>query len=126
MPRTIRIVLVDDHDPLRQLSRLWIEHDERYVVVGEAASGSEAINVVGEQQPDVVLLDVAMPEMDGLSALPFLKSVSPATVIVVYTNHEQYGPVALKKGAAAVYDKADPMAAMLDGIASLVVRSPCA
>ena len=116
-------MLVDDHDPLRRLSRLWIEHDERFEVVGEAASGIEAINVVSELRPSVVLLDVAMPEMDGLSAIPFLRSVSPSSAIVVYTNHEQFGRLALKKGAAAVYEKSEPMAAMLDGIAAIASPS---
>lgn len=116
----IGIVIVDDHHAMRRLTRLWIEQDPRFVVVGEAATGLGGINLVTEEQPDVVLLDVAMPQMDGLSSIPFLRSASPRTVIAVHTNHYEYGLLGLKKGAAAVFDKGDPMSEVLDGLVKLV------
>lgn len=120
----IRIVVVEDHDALRRLTLLWIEDDARFEVVGEAADGLEAIEAVTAQVPDAVLLDLALPQLDGLSAIPFLRSAAPGAPIVVYSNHDEYGRLAARRGAAAVIPKTQPLSEVLDEIARLVASPP--
>ena len=65
---TIRVVLVDDHPMVRSGLRFILSGTDDIVVVGEASNGAEAIRLVGELQPNVVVMDVMMPELDGISA----------------------------------------------------------
>lgn len=85
MDERIRVVLVDDAEDVRELIRFSLEIDGRFDVVGEAADGAEGITVVEATTPDAVLLDVAMPVMDGTAALPIIKERAPDTAVVVYT-----------------------------------------
>ncbi|PWN03969.1 hypothetical protein DJ010_07940 [Nocardioides silvaticus] len=82
-PAKVRVLLADDYHDLRELMRFQLER-AGYDVVGEAADGEQAVALAAELRPDVVVLDLAMPEMDGLQALPALReSVPDAKVIVV-------------------------------------------
>jgi DNA-binding NarL/FixJ family response regulator len=82
----ITVVLVDDHRATRVLLRQFIELDGRLTVVGEAATGREAIEVVGREHPDAVILDQEMPEMTGTQALPELVRIVPPVIIVMYSS----------------------------------------
>ena len=75
----IRIVLVDDVEEVRSLVRLRLELDGRVEVVGEADDGVTATAVVAVTRPDAVVLDLDMPGMDGLRAIPAVRAVSPGT-----------------------------------------------
>lgn len=86
-----RVVLVDDDSDLRTVTRRLLERDGRFVVVGEAGDGAEGVDVVSEQQPDVVLLDLAMPVMDGVRAIPAIRGKSPGTRVVVLTGIDDPG-----------------------------------
>ena len=81
----VRVVLADDRPELRATVRLALELAGGFDVVGEAGTGADAIAVAREQQPDLVLLDVLMPGMTGLEALPYITNVAPATKVVILT-----------------------------------------
>jgi DNA-binding NarL/FixJ family response regulator len=88
MSTPIRVVLADDTAEIRMLLRLTLEPDGRFEIVGEASDGLEAIEVVAEAHPDAVILDLAMPVMDGLEAIPKLKECCPKTKIVVLSGFQ--------------------------------------
>ncbi|MFP5351958.1 MAG: response regulator transcription factor [Actinomycetota bacterium] len=79
----IRVLVADDLPEIRTLVRTNLEFDGRFDIVGEAANGLEAVDMVHRQKPDVVVLDLAMPEMDGLAAISKIRQSSPATKILV-------------------------------------------
>ncbi|MBH1936519.1 response regulator transcription factor [Streptomyces sp. AV19] len=108
---TIKVLLVDDHQVVRKGLRTFLEIQEDIEVVGEAADGAEGVARAEELRPDVILLDVKMPGMDGIEALRRLRSLdSPARVLVVTSFTEQRTVIpALKAGAAGyVYKDVDP------------------
>lgn len=80
---TITVVVVDDSEDLLALVREALEHTGRFEVVAEAADGEQGVAAVGDSQPDLVLLDIAMPVMDGLQALPLIRDRCPDAVIVM-------------------------------------------
>lgn len=83
---TIRLLLADDHRMLREgLRRSMI--DEGFDVVGEADNGEEAVRLVAELEPDVVLMDVSMPEMDGVEATRVIRSTDSTTRVIMLTMH---------------------------------------
>lgn len=98
----VRILVIDDHAILRAGLRLLIENQPDLVVVGEAGSGEEAIKQVGQLKPDVILLDINMPDLDGISALPSLKELAPSSKVLVLTMHDDavYLREALEAGAS--------------------------
>lgn len=103
-----RVVVADDVDDLRFLLRLEFESQGGFVVVGEAATGAQALKVVAEQRPDVIVLDLDMPNMTGFEALPYLRQQNPDTAVVVYSAFAIPGPVAdqlIEHGASAVVTK---------------------
>ena len=101
MDEPIRILLVDDHKIVRQGVRAFFDAHEGIDVVGEAGSGAEAVKLVEERVPDVVLMDLIMPGMDGVEATRLAKDVSPRTQIVVLTSYHDDEHIfpALKAGA---------------------------
>jgi two-component system response regulator NreC len=99
---TIRILLADDHAVLRTGLRLLLTSQNEYEVVGEASSGTETLALAAELQPDLILLDLSMPALGGLDALPTLRQLLPAAKILILTMHDdpQYLRQALKHGAS--------------------------
>ncbi|MHB8598324.1 MAG: response regulator [Ktedonobacteraceae bacterium] len=89
MSEAIIIVLVDDHNIVRQGVRAFLEAQTDLSVIGEASSGAEAIRLVQELIPDVVLMDLIMPEMNGVEATRRIKQVSPRTHVVVLTSYHE-------------------------------------
>jgi len=84
----IRIVLADDHQVVREGTRRMLEREPDIEVVGEAADGSEAVRLVQEHRPDVVVLDVRMPGMSGIDATRQIKRAHPETRVLVFTAHD--------------------------------------
>lgn len=78
----VRVLLVDDLSDIRLVMRLLLEADGRSEVVGEASDGAEAVRLTRELHPDAVVLDLRMPGMDGVSALPLIRGAAPSTVVI--------------------------------------------
>ena len=83
---TIRVLLVDDHHVVRQGLRMFLSLDPELEVIGEAVNGSEGVRLARELKPDVILMDLLMPVMDGLTAIPILRRELPETEIVALTS----------------------------------------
>lgn len=110
-PALPTIVIVDDAAEVRSLVRLRLRLSKRLDVVGEAEHGAEAIEVAREHQPDLMLLDVSMPVMDGLETLPRVLEVSPGTRVVMYSGFQEQGLAhrALELGATVFLEKSSSL-----------------
>jgi DNA-binding NarL/FixJ family response regulator len=99
---TIRVLLADDHDILRQGLKMLLSMQQEMQVVGEARTGREAVVMAQELMPDVVVMDITMPDMDGLEACQLIRSQRPATQVLMLTMHEseEYFLQSLRMGAA--------------------------
>jgi DNA-binding NarL/FixJ family response regulator len=118
---TERILIVDDH-PLTRDALAGLLAQNGFDVVGQAGSGAEAIARAGELRPDLVLLDLSMPEMDGLTALPQVRQAAPEAEVVVLTASEDEHNLlgAIRSGAAGYLLKSEPperIVAFLRGVA---------
>ena len=82
------VLLVDDAADIRVLVRLMLERTGRLKVVGEAGNGREAIDLAAALRPDIVILDLNMPVMDGFEALPLILEATPATKVVIHSGIE--------------------------------------
>ena len=104
-----RILIVDDH-PLTRDALAALLAQNGFDVIGQASGGQEAIAIARELQPGLVLLDLSMPEMDGLTALPLIREVSPESEIVVLTASEDEDNLlgAIRAGAAGYLLKSEP------------------
>jgi two-component system, NarL family, response regulator LiaR len=85
----ITIVIVDDHSIVRQGVRALLETQKDIFIAGEAASGDEAIRLCADQAPDVVLMDLVMPGLNGVEATRQIKQVSPRTQVIVLTSYHE-------------------------------------
>lgn len=99
---TTRILLADDHAVLRSGLRLLIDSQPDFTVVGEAGDGAETLVKARELKPDLIVLDLNMPGLDGLAALPLLRKENPATRVLILTMHDDasYLQEALRAGAS--------------------------
>ena len=100
-------MVADDLPDARELTRLTLERTGRFQVVGEAGDGAEAIDMVARHRPDLLLLDLAMPRVDGLRALPAIRSASPETKVVVLSGFDRsrLAHRAMAGGAVAYLEK---------------------
>lgn len=116
-------VLVDDVAEMRDLLRAVLGRDERFRIVGEAADGDEAIRVVRETQPDLVVLDIGMPNLDGIAALPELRAVSNATRVVMLSGYpaEQMAKPAIERGAVGYIEKGEDVRTLPSHLFELAV-----
>jgi NarL family two-component system response regulator YdfI len=89
MSEKIRVVIADDHPIVRSGLRLMLGMEERIELVGEAADGSAALELIGSLQPDVVLMDLRMPVMDGLEAIERIRTQWPQIAIIVLTTYDE-------------------------------------
>ena len=110
MTNDLNVLVVDDSADLRNLISLVIDrHPGGWQVVATAAEGQEAIEVARTSQPDLVLLDIAMPVMDGMQALPLIREAAPAAVVVMLSGYPfaTAGQGALDAGADGYLEKSD-------------------
>jgi DNA-binding NarL/FixJ family response regulator len=115
---TIRILVVDDHELVRRHIGMVLSTEHDLNVVGHASGGHEAIRKAEEQQPDVVLLDLNLPELNGLLAAPLIKKVAPNTEILVVTSHHSlfFVRAAFKAGARGFLSKEDIYPELVDAV----------
>lgn len=118
MSELIRVLITDDHEIVREGMRLILETTEDMEVVGEASDGAEALRLVAEQQPDVVLMDLRMPGMDGLTAIEHLQRDYPKIAIVILTTYNEDDLMlrGLKAGARGFLLKDTSRETLLDTI----------
>ena len=93
-PAPVRAVVVDDVDDMRQLLRLLLEREGHFTVVAEADNGQSAVTAALAHRPDLVLLDITMPGMDGLQALKVIRRQVPSAVVVMLSSWEASSPEA--------------------------------
>jgi two-component system response regulator NreC len=114
----IRILLSDDHNVLRDGMRLLLDRQPGFVVVAEASDGRETLDLVADHQPDVVVMDIAMPNMNGIEATRRIVEKHPGTGVVILSMHhdESYVIRSLKAGARAYLLKDAMKAELIDAI----------
>jgi DNA-binding NarL/FixJ family response regulator len=107
--QTIRILLVDDQRAIRQALQMLLALEADMTVVGEADSGAEALRLIPLLEPDVVVMDVKMPGMDGMTCTSALRSAAPGTPVVILSLYDTAAARrhALEAGAAAFVSKHD-------------------
>jgi DNA-binding NarL/FixJ family response regulator len=108
MKKSIRVLLADDEPRARQSLRALLTTQPHVLLIGEATNGREALDLVNSGHPDVVLLDVRMPELDGLEATRQIKKRLPGTRVIVHSMYPEYRAEALAAGADAFIVKGDP------------------
>jgi len=120
---TIKLMLVDDHDVVRTGLRSFLETQPGFEVVAEAKNGLQALEKAREAKPDIVLMDITMPDMDGMEATLQLKNLYPECQILVLTVHadKQYFMKMLSVGASGYLTKqaaADELVAAIQALAA--------
>ena len=116
--RRLRIVIADDHATMRQGLRLIIEGQPDMTVVAEAGDGQSAICSASEFAPDVVVMDISMPGINGLNATRMMKEAHPSVAVVVLTRHadDAYLQEMLRAGVAGLRAEAEPSTELIQAI----------
>src|SRR5512147_1282254 len=86
--QSVRIVIADDHDVVREGLRALLGTEPAWQVCGEAISGRDAVALVAEKRPDVVILDISMPDLNGIEAARQIRRLSPASEVLILTMHD--------------------------------------
>ena len=118
----IRVLVCDDVEAFRALMRYTLEEDPGIEVVGEAADGMAAIGAAERLQPDVVLLDLTMPVLDGIDAIPAVLERAPGTRVVALSGWgaERMAGAAMQQGAFAYVEKTDDVQAIRAAVRAAV------
>lgn len=122
-PRTrFSALLADDVPELRRLLRHVLSMSDRFDVIAEAENGLEAVQLAEQHKPNLLLLDISMPVMDGMEALPKIRQASPDTQVVVLSGFEaeRMGQAALDAGAAAYLEKGIPPGVLIDRLLAIM------
>jgi len=121
----LRVLIIDDAPEIRQLLRLTLELDGRFEIVGEASDGAEGVARAGELLPDRVVLDVEMPVLDGIQALPGLVAAAPAARVLMFSSAPAaLEDAALAAGAHAYRLKGTDLGELADLLADLDAHTP--
>jgi len=100
--RKIKLLLVEDHVVVREGTRQLLENERDMEVIGEAGDGEEAVRLVKQLKPDVIIMDVSMPKLSGLEATKQIKEMSPSSIVLILTgyDYDEYIFSLLESGAA--------------------------
>ena len=122
MPKTARIIIVDDHELMRRGVKSLITDNGLGEVCGEAENGEDAVAKVQELKPDLVILDVSMPVMNGLEAARHIRRLAPSVKILILTMHDstQIALAAQEAGANALLVKSDAATKLVGTVRSLL------
>ena len=121
--RVVHIYLCDDVPELRQLLRIILEEDPDLLVVGESGDAQIGIEEIAELQPNVVLLDLSMPGMDGLEALPLIRRAAPGTSVIVFSGFTEarMASLVLERGADRYIEKGEPLERVREAVRELAI-----
>jgi two-component system response regulator NreC len=122
----LRILIADDHEVVREGMRALIEHEPGWDVCGIAINGQEAVDAAKKLKPEVVVLDMTMPELDGLEALRQIKRASPNTEVVMFSAHhsEEVIEDLFAAGAKSYIQKSEAGRHLVAAIRSLAEHKP--
>jgi DNA-binding NarL/FixJ family response regulator len=125
----LSLLIIDDVADIRRLVALQVESDPTFEVCGTGGTAREAIELSGLLRPDVLLLDLSLPDMDGLDALPLIQEVSPQTRIVMFSGFplHRFGDRAVELGAVGCLEKtlrSGPLPRRLAGVLQLAAARP--
>jgi two-component system response regulator NreC len=125
-PSTVRILIADDHDVMRQGTRSVVERQKSWEVCGTASNGREAVSKAAELQPDIVIMDMTMPELNGLDAAIQIKRRLPNTEILMFTGQESENLIrdAFESGVKSVILKSQAHHFLVEAIESLARHKP--
>ena len=114
----IKLLVVDDHPLMREAIRTTVAEEADLLVIGEAADGLEGLKLARDLQPDVIIMDLLMPGMDGLEAIARIRAVDPQVKILVVTslNNEERVLAAIQAGALGYFPKTSSRATLLNAI----------
>ena len=109
MTRAVRVLIVDDQEPFRSAAKMVVELTDGFEVAGEAGSGEDGLAMFDDLAPDLVLMDIKMPGMDGLEATRQILAGDPKARVVVLSTYEagEFEERALEVGAIAFISKSD-------------------
>ena len=121
-----RILLADDHDIIRRGLKELLETHAGWQVVGEASSGRQAVELAGKLHPDLAILDLTMPELNGLEATRQIKKILPKTAVLIFTMHENENLIrdVLTAGALGYVLKSDAARHLTNAVEALVQGKP--
>jgi DNA-binding NarL/FixJ family response regulator len=125
-PAPLRILIADDHDVMRQGTRTVVEREVGWEVCGTAINGREAVAQAAELEPDIVIMDMTMPGLNGLDAAIQIKRHSPRTEILMFTAHESDDLIrdAFQAGAKSFILKSEAHHFLVEAIESLARHKP--
>ncbi len=122
--KPISVYLVDDVPELRELIRFGMEEDPGFEIVGEAGDGRTALDGIAATRPEAVLLDLSMPDMDGLEAIPEIRKGDPDVAIIVLSGFsaDRMGPPSIERGADGYIEKGTPIQELRDATRTAVAK----
>ena len=121
-----RILLADDHDIIRRGLKELLETHVGWEVVGEASSGRQAVELAGKLHPEIAILDLTMPELNGLEATRQIKKILPKTAVLIFTMHENDNLIrdVLTAGALGYVLKSDAARHLVNAVEALIQHKP--
>lgn len=115
----VQVLIVDDQEAFRSAARLVVDLSEGFEIVGEAESGEEGVRMAAELRPDLVLMDMNLPGIDGLEATRQIMRVLPETRVVGLSTYEEFAERAIAAGAVAFISKSDFEPGLLEQVWSV-------